>query len=1636
MRVYGIQVIESKVRLSVDPKGVIAGTSQVDTSMQRTMDKTKKAVNQFGYLYLSLKRIATYTAIFSFFAKTIQLLGQVVELELRQAEVMTLIDMRNKQAAASYSKVMAQIRQMPPKLGSMIDLTKGLYEIMSAGVGNAEEAFTLLNVSAKYAKAGLMELGTAAETMTSIMKAYGLAAEDMRAKSDSMFAAVMEGKFHAEDFNASLGKILPTAAAMGVSIEEVGAMMAVLSQRGLDAAQSATSFNRMLISLLKPMDKAKTKLDMLGIEYGINAFRVNSLGEVLVKLADAQQRYGDILPSVFRRQRGLKAAFIATGIGLADYERMLKKVIDAQLGEGEVARAAEKIHNTLSDTMKAVSNDILRNASEWQKHSKAAKTAVVGLGQIVVSIMKQPAALIAAAAAHKAYSAALQWQASRLLKVGAAWDALEVQRVRGTVIDYRRQNALKAEAGLMNKRIARMKKLRTGFMLATIAIVAAIEVGRRWIAQLREEYKELEKTSKEMRQIGLEAENISNVIERATGKFRDLDPVVQNLAKHLAATELQQAYEAFLKEFSDADTFEIAQLAAWSELRTIILKTTHTSGLWSKRNNEMEDEIIKMRDAIMAGTATWEDFDFILEKVAQNGGYVSRALTQIEKDLLELPGEAGDAFRELQREFLFLMRDIPDLLDALAMHKNTIKETFDADKIRSLVHTLKQLKEGLSPEMLTKFTKAGIDLDKIDIPALLTRLNEALRELLKEDAIKSFNEGVNLITRNFDELAPSLDVLDVKFRQVMKAFAISKEMKIPIKTFAKEAEDFLKILFINFERLTPEMQAALEQFRKFVEKGGATANKARENAIKKAEDWANDYINIMRNVATMENKLRDESYKNIVDRTKAAHIIKKRQLEEELDDLIKHNALSLVAMAQYMAVLAAMRREAHLAEQVAEADRILAVRKANEDLLGSNYEYNFQKIAAAKKAYAEEIKLIQDSQILDEAMKAERLKSANTFWGNYIENLELAKSKYEKLIAVMEVFGGMFSRMASSFRDMFEALDLNTTFTTNMVDIIDTLGRSFLKISGAIKDAEKALESWGTEGENFLNKLGKVATLVDLIVTVATTLVTVFAKLFGGESDESKAAKEAIRVAAEQEKMIRKQMQLYENFGGLSESMAKAWAELRQSGIPGWLAELQLLDRIMSDVGINIDNFTMFAEKMADVLYATRDGFLESYEGADIFGKAFKQLIDYAKAHGIEGSKAILDLIKLTREMGIEIAEMSAYVNEQLLKAAGGLAAMIEWVAKEAVEAHATITDLTKEKKKLLREVDRVQERMAKYGFGSTEYKEAKDELDKLLESISELDKQILKAQGVIDDVGMGTRKQLLRLGNIALGVYSAMIAEGKTLFEINEAMGASINMLIDRYKALGIEVPAHLQSLFKIFRSMDANSEFYAGMQGLLDVYSGLGNAFYLSAEQFKDLNKEARHYWNLMKTPKKEGGLGLGDTAAMQMMYPLLQKMWWYAEQYNLKLPKWAREAKEKMEKAGFVFEAPIENQQLDYIKNLDALAVDRNEHLKNISKNIWLMKNAVESVPAYQHGSAHIGGGHFARLHSGEAVVPSNLADAMRQFFSGRMSGDLGFGGGGATHIVVNLDGQQVYKGLLPHIREGGSYGDFELAGEGVS
>ncbi len=185
-------------------------------------------------------------------------------------------------AATSFETVMSRIKglTMTPvaDIGRMSDdiirLSKDLnilapelgaaeYFIASSGFAGAQ-ATDILTASAKAASAGLGQTKVIADAVTSALNAYKLKAGDAARITDVLTRAVVEGKGEPDQFAGALARVLPIAAATGVSFEQVMASMATMTRTGLSAEEAATALRGTLAALLAPGKQAKDALTAIG----------------------------------------------------------------------------------------------------------------------------------------------------------------------------------------------------------------------------------------------------------------------------------------------------------------------------------------------------------------------------------------------------------------------------------------------------------------------------------------------------------------------------------------------------------------------------------------------------------------------------------------------------------------------------------------------------------------------------------------------------------------------------------------------------------------------------------------------------------------------------------------------------------------------------------------------------------------------------------------------------------------------------------------------------------------------------------------------------------------------------------------------------------------------------------------------------------------------------------------------------------------------------------------------------------------------------------------------------------------------------------------------------------------------------
>ena len=131
-------------------------------------------------------------------------------------------------------------------LDDPVKLAQAYYQIVSAGYDGAE-AMNLLEISSRAAVAGVTDTATAADGITTVMNAFGLAASEADAVADSLFKTVELGKTTFSELSKNIAQAAPIAAAAGLQYEEILAAVASLTKQGVPTAQAFTQIRASIV---------------------------------------------------------------------------------------------------------------------------------------------------------------------------------------------------------------------------------------------------------------------------------------------------------------------------------------------------------------------------------------------------------------------------------------------------------------------------------------------------------------------------------------------------------------------------------------------------------------------------------------------------------------------------------------------------------------------------------------------------------------------------------------------------------------------------------------------------------------------------------------------------------------------------------------------------------------------------------------------------------------------------------------------------------------------------------------------------------------------------------------------------------------------------------------------------------------------------------------------------------------------------------------------------------------------------------------------------------------------------------------------------------------------------------------------
>ena len=260
-------------------------TSGFDKTMKQVQNGTlfsKKAIRELNSAGNTM--IRTGSMMFIPLAAGIKsCINAEIEYETAVAKVKTIAD-ESQKSMGVISKEMVDISKTYGQ--NITDVSNTFYQVISATVDTAN-AIDYVNVASKMAVGGFAEMDTAVSGLTASMAAYKKHGYDMFRIGDILAQTHVKGKTTINELSEHLGEVLPYASNVGMSFEDLGTSMAVLTGNGLSTSMATVTLKNAINSILNPSEKAKKAFDALGVAYGSNAFDGKEFGDYLDKLKEA-----------------------------------------------------------------------------------------------------------------------------------------------------------------------------------------------------------------------------------------------------------------------------------------------------------------------------------------------------------------------------------------------------------------------------------------------------------------------------------------------------------------------------------------------------------------------------------------------------------------------------------------------------------------------------------------------------------------------------------------------------------------------------------------------------------------------------------------------------------------------------------------------------------------------------------------------------------------------------------------------------------------------------------------------------------------------------------------------------------------------------------------------------------------------------------------------------------------------------------------------------------------------------------------------------------------------------------------------------------------------------------------------------
>lgn len=233
------------------------------------------------------------------------------------------------------------------------DLGEAEYQALSAGVAS-DKASNFVNTANQLAVGGFTEQATAVDILTTAINAYNKSAEDASNISDILVTTQNLGKTTVNELANSMGRVIPSASAYNVSLEDLSTSYAVLTANGMNTRYATTYITAMLNELA---DSGSTVSEALQEKTGKSFSDLESsgmnLGEVLNILYESVGKDSTAFSNLWSSAQAGTGALSLANSGIEKYNSVLNSMENST---GATSKAFETMENTAEHSTEAFEN--------------------------------------------------------------------------------------------------------------------------------------------------------------------------------------------------------------------------------------------------------------------------------------------------------------------------------------------------------------------------------------------------------------------------------------------------------------------------------------------------------------------------------------------------------------------------------------------------------------------------------------------------------------------------------------------------------------------------------------------------------------------------------------------------------------------------------------------------------------------------------------------------------------------------------------------------------------------------------------------------------------------------------------------------------------------------------------------------------------------------------------------------------------------------------------------------------------------------------------------------------------------------------------------------------------------------------